>query len=101
MSEFFKNRIDTAHALIDEQDYDTPVEILLNLKTRIHDTDLLTKINMHDTEVEKEFQTRYMNISQKGGDPYDSFKQVLQLKKWRAQEFLKYYDMIIKENDVQ
>jgi hypothetical protein len=100
MSEFFRNRLDTAHGLIDERDFDTSVEIILNLKSRIHDTDILTKINLHDTEVEKEFQSRYISISGKAGDPYESFNQVLLIKKWRAQEYLKYYDKMSREHEL-
>lgn len=100
MSDFFNNRIDTAHALIDEHDFDTPVEIIQNLKSRIHDQDILTKCNLHDNDVEKEFNARYTNLCQKSGDPTESFKQVMILKKWRAQEYLKFYDKITKEHDL-
>ncbi len=99
MSEFFQNRLDTAHALIDEHDFDTPVEILQNLKTRIHDSDILTKIGMHETTVEKEYSTRYTLLCQKSGDPYESFKQMQILKKWRATEYLTFYDRLVRENE--
>lgn len=101
MSEFFRNRLDTAHALIDEHDYDTSVEIIQNLKTRIHDIDILTKINTHDIEVEKEFNNRYVSLSSRSGEPYEQYKELMNLKKWKAQEYLKYYDKIIRENDIQ
>jgi len=101
MSEFFKNRIDTAHALIDEQQYRAAVELILNLKTRIHAPDLLTKINLHDTEVEKEYNQRYQNIGIRGGDPYQIYTDAVNLEKWRAQEYLKFYDMISRDNDLQ
>jgi hypothetical protein len=101
MSEFFRDRLNVAHALIDEHDYDTSVEIILNLKSRIHDTDILTKINMHDNEVEKGYNDRYTALSSRSGEPYEQFREFTTLKKWRAQEYLKYYDKISRENDLQ
>ena len=100
MSEFFKSRLDVAHALIDEQRYDEAVEIIQNLKIRIHTPELLTKVTIHDNEVEKEYNNRYLNISQHAGDPYESFNRVMENKKWRAQEYLKYYDLMSIENDL-
>jgi hypothetical protein len=101
MNEFFKNRLDTAHALIDENQYEVAVEIIQNLKTRIHDTTVLTQINMHDNETDKEYNIRFQNISMKAGDPTQSYVQLLMLKKWKAQEYLKYYDHMLREHDVQ
>jgi hypothetical protein len=100
MNEFFKNRLDMAHALIDEGQYENAVEVILNLKSRIHDSAVLTNINMHDTTVEKEYGIRYQNIASKAGDPTQSFQQLMVLKKWKAQEYLKYYDSTLRENDV-
>jgi hypothetical protein len=100
MNEFFKNRLDTAHALIDERQYEEAVELIQNLKTRIHDTNVLTQINMHDTETEKQYDTRYQNLAMKAGDPTQSFTQLVLLKKWRSQEYLKYYDLMLREHDV-
>lgn len=95
-----KNRLDVAHALIDEHDYDTPVEIIQNLKTRIHETELLAKIKRHEDSIENEYQTEYASISSKVGDPYEAFSKVLNLKKWRSQEYLKYYDKLMREHDL-
>lgn len=100
MNEFFKNRLDTSHALIDEGNYEVAVEIILNLKSRIHDTTILTQINMHDAEVEKEYHTRFENLARKAGDPTESYTQLVILKKWRSQEYLKYYDHILREHDI-
>ena len=100
MSEFFRSRIDIAHDLIDNKNYQEAVELLQNLKTRIHDTTLLTKITMHDDETEKQYSLRRQNIGTRGGDPWDIYKSALELEKWRAQEYLKYYDLIGIENDL-
>ena len=100
MNEFFHNRLDAAHALIDETQYDIAVDIILNLKTRIHDTTILTQISMHDDNVEKEYQTKFANLARKAGDPTVSYTELVMLKKWRAQEYLKYYDHILREHDI-
>jgi len=100
MSKVFNNRIDTAHALIDEHDYDTPVELMQNLRNRIHDQDILTKCTMHDMEVEKQFNARYVSICQKKGDPMERTREVLGLKKERAQEYVKFYDKLTKDHDL-
>jgi len=100
MSEFFINRLDTAHALIDEGQYDQAIELIQNLDTRIHDNELLIKLNQHKQETEKEYQTRYHSISMKSGDPYQSFIDVQGLKKWRSQEYLKFYDNMLREHDI-
>lgn len=101
MSEFFRNRLETAHELIDVHDFDTAIEIIQNLKTRIHDVNILTKLNMHDSNVEQEYHNRYVTICQTPGDPYDQYNKFTNLRKWRAQEYLKFYDSTLRENDVQ
>ena len=100
MSEFFLDRLNIAHDLIDNYQYDRAVEIIKNLKTRIHDTELLTKINIHENDIEKRYQSDYVNLSGKQGDPFDSFKKVTDLQRWRAQEYLKYYDKLRQEYDL-
>ena len=101
MNDFFKNRLDMAHALIDEGQYETAVEVIQNLKVRIHDSTVLTNMNLHDSDVENQFNTRFQNIAMKAGDPTVGYTNLLLLKKWRAQEYLKYYDHMLREHDVQ
>ena len=100
MSEFFKDRLDVAHALIDEHQYDMAVEIIQNLRVRIHDTDILTKINDHDNKVDNEYNNRYSLLSSRTGDPMQNFNEVQKIKKWRSQEYLTFYDKIFKDHDI-
>ena len=100
MNEFFKNRLDTAHALIDDGQYDESVELLKNLNTRIHDTEINTNINMTTTDIEKQYTNNLMALSSKAGDPYDNFKNALTLKKWRAQQYLRFYDNLLIKHEL-
>lgn len=99
MSEFFKNRLDVAHALIDEGEFDGAVEIIQNLKTRIHDESILGKLTLHDNKTKKEYMEQYTECG-KIGDPYESFKKAQEIRKWRAQEILRFYDKLVIEHDL-
>lgn len=100
MNEFFKNRLDTAHALIDEGNYDEAVELLKNLNTRIHDTQISTDINITTSDIDKQYTSNLMALSSKAGDPYESFKNVLALKKWRSQQYLRFYDNLLIKHEL-
>lgn len=100
MSEFFKDKLNIAHDLIDNYEFDRCVELIKNLKIRIHDTELLTKIGIHEENIEKRYQDDYIALSGKQGDPFDSFKKVNELQRWRGQEYLKYYDKLRIDYDL-
>ena len=100
MNEFFKNRLDTAHALIDEGSYDEAVELLKNLNTRIHDTEISTNINMTTTDIDKQYTNNLMALSNKAGDPYESYKNALGLRKWRSQQYLRFYDNLLIKHEL-
>lgn len=100
MNEFFQNRLDTAHALIDEGRFDEAVELLRNLDTRIHDPSIRTNINTTSSDIEKQYTTNLASLSAKAGDPYDSFKNAISLRKWRSQEYLRFYDSLLKKHEL-
>lgn len=97
---FFLDRINLAHAHMDQGDFDYPIKILKNLKVRIHDTTLLTQINIHDEQVEKRYQEDHTALCRSSGDPYENYKKELALNEWRCQEYIKYYDNIIRNNEL-
>lgn len=99
MNTFFIDRLNAVHALIDVGDYDTPISIIQNIKTRIHDPELLKTLAAHDTSVEEAFLARYNNIGE-ANDPFMVYNAIAGLKRWRAQEYLTYYDKMIKEIDL-
>ena len=100
MNEFFKNRLDTAHALIDERNYGLAIEILKNLKVRIHDETPLAKLINHEDITEKNYLAARLNISRSGLDPVDAFDKNEENEKWKAQELLKFYDKTLREYDI-
>ena len=100
MNEFLESRLNTAHALIDEGRYDEAVEILKNLDMRIHDTGIATNINTTASDIEKQYTSNLVSISNKAGDPFESFKSALALKKWRAQQYLRFYDNLLIKHEL-
>ena len=100
MNEFFLSRLNTAHALIDEGRYDEAVELLKNLDMRIHDEKTDTKIKTVADDIEKQYVANIISISNKASDPFESFKNALSLKKWRAQQYLRFYDNLLINSEI-
>lgn len=100
MNEFFQNRLNVAHGLIDDGQYDEAVELLKNLNTRIHDTSISTNIHVITGDIDKQYQGNLVSLSSKAGDPYESFRNALALKKWRSQEYLRFYDNLLIKNEL-
>ena len=53
VSNFITDRIDNAHALIDQGSYVQAVELLKNIKHRIHKSDVLNEIDVFEKEHDK------------------------------------------------
>lgn len=100
MNEFFQNRLNMAHALIDEGQYDEAVELLKNLDTRIHDTSISTNISLTIGDIEKQYTANLISIANKAGDPYENFKNAMVLKKWRSQQYLRFYDNLLMKHEL-
>ena len=100
MNEFLRNRVNVAHNMIDEGNYDDAVEILKNLNNRIHDTSIITNIKMTNEEIDKQKKASLASISTKMGDPYENFKSALLLKKNRAENFLRFYDNLLIKHEL-
>lgn len=100
MNPFFEERLNIAHDLIDNRQFDRAIEIIQNLKTRIYEINLLSQIDIFSSEVEKEYSKRYNAISVEGGDPTKSYENVYNLQKWRASEYLHYYGKLFREHEI-
>ena len=100
MNEFLRNRINVAHNMIDEGNYDDAVEILKNLNNRIHDTSIITNINTTTTEIDKQYKAGLASVSTKMGDPYENFKSALGLKRNRAENYLRFYDNLLIKHEL-
>jgi hypothetical protein len=99
MNEFFENRLNTAHALIDEEQYDAAVILLKNLDARIHDVSVSTNLNALTGDIEKQYMNSLLMISNKAGDPWENYKQAESLRKWRAQQYLRLYDVTLQKSE--
>ena len=100
MNEFFQNRINVAHSLIDEGNYDEAIEVLKNLDSRIHDTTVATNIHTTISDIDKQYQTNLIAISSKLGDPYENYIAALKLKKWKSQQYLRFYDNLLMKHEL-
>lgn len=99
MSEFLGDRINIAHNLIDEGQYEQAVEIMKNLKMRIHDQAKKDEMIVWEKQVEENFIKTKKEIPTMFGDIEEQFERYFVLKKQRATKYLEYYDKMIKEYD--
>jgi hypothetical protein len=106
MSEFFRNRLDAAHAMIDERDFERAVEIIKNLSMRIHDAVILNEIKSHDDNIDQTFIKNINAINSKvyTGDPVDIASQrnqdIFMQRQWKAQEYVRFYDLLSREHEL-
>ena len=99
MSEFLGDRINIAHNLIDEGQYEQAVEVLKNLKIRIHKEDVKAGMIAWEKQIEENFIKTKKEIPTQFGDIEEQFERYFVLKKQRATKYLEYYDKMIKDYD--
>jgi len=100
VNDFILSRIDTAHALIDEQQYEEAVGILKNLKLRIHDPDIEKRIKEFEDSHDRKLHEMLFSIENSNNDPLLKQRDAMnQLKKY-AESYLKYYDGLIKKENI-
>lgn len=100
MNEFLRNRINIAHGLIDEGQYDEAVELLKNLNNRIHDVSIITNVKVTTADIDKQYQSNLVALSTKAGDPYEVFRSALLLKKNKAENYLRFYDNLLIKHEL-
>ena len=98
--EFIENRVDMAHNAIDEGDPQAAVNILRNLKLRIHDVHLEEEIKKFEKKEDTRFENKLEEINKSGRDPLrkDRNKQIEIIK--YAKRYLNFYDRLRKEHDI-
>jgi len=103
-SELFKGKLNQAHDLLDQRNYEACLEILTNLKIRIQDKTVYENAKAHEQKVETEYTQRYKDESAKHGDPLERFTKssnfIDKMEKWRVQETLRFYDKLAKQYDL-
>lgn len=100
VSGFIQDRIDTAHALIDEGAYDQAVEVLKNIKYRIHEEGVLADIEQFEKEHDKKLEDMTQGIDTSSDDPLrKNYNKTLQWKKY-SQVYLRFYSKLTQQYDI-
>lgn len=104
VNEKIEQKINQAHDLIDGGQYDAAVEIMKNLKTRIHDRIALDLVMDKEKKVEEQYNDAYKTEIAESGNPLERFTKsstfINEVNKQRAQEYLKFYDQLNKTQDL-
>jgi len=100
VSEFIKNRLDTAHGLIDEGRYDVAVELLKNIKLRIHEQETEDEITKFEKNHDSTLEMRIKEI--KDGEEDQLRKDANELQEWAlyAKAYLNFYDQISRKHGI-
>jgi len=100
VSEFIQNRINLAHDMIDQKGFEEAVELLKNLKNRIHEQNIIPEINIFEQEHDQKLKEMINKIDTSSDDPLR--KQHNKYEQWKryAQSYLKFYDNITKKHDI-
>lgn len=98
--EFINNRVDVAHNLIDEGQYQGAVELLKNLKVRIHDAGIEISITEFEKTHDSDKDKQIASARQTTGDPIEiNAKEALVWSRY-AKAYLNFYDKLTKEHEV-
>lgn len=98
VSEFIKNRLDTAHGLIDEGRYIMAVELLKNIKLRVHEKEAENEIKKYEEEKDARLEIRIREIKDSEDDVLR--KDANTMEEWNqyAKSYLNFYDKLAKKN---
>jgi len=105
VSDFIRERLDFSHALIDEgrqakEAFEQAVNILKNIKYRIHDPQLKQKIKEFEQTHDDTLQMRINEIKQKSADPMIEGRDIHFQQGVYAKSYLEFYDEIAKQADI-
>lgn len=100
VSEFIRDRLDNAHAMIDEGGYDQAVHLLKNIKYRVHEEGVRAEIEQFEKEHDKKLDDMIKGIQTSNEDPLR--KQHNEIHQWEkySHMYLQFYDNLTKHNDI-
>lgn len=100
VSEFIKNRLDTAHGLIDEGRFDMAVELLKNLKLRVHEKEAEEEIKKYEENHDTDLELKLKEINDSDEDVLR--KDANTMTEWSlyAKSYLDFYDKVCKDYDL-
>ena len=96
VNEFLIDRVNMAHALLDEMQVEQALWIIKNIKIRIQKPNLLGEIQDKENHIEIEYKNRMKNLT---GTPMELTGKVGELNLWRIKEYITFYDRIIQGHD--
>jgi len=103
MNDFIHGIINEAHACLisgDEQLLGKGIDMLDSIKLRVVEKDLVDKINVKRSQVDKKFGDDLKTIKSNEPDPMKQRSDVIRLKKWQLSEYISFYDRLNKEYDL-
>jgi len=100
VSDFIQNRVDTAHNLIDEGAYSDAVEILKNIKHRVHEEDPRAAIERFENEHDKKLEDLIRSITNNSDDPLRKQHNTIEQWKKYSCSYLNFYSDLIRSHDI-
>jgi hypothetical protein len=97
VNDFLIDRVNMAHALLDEMQVEQALWIIKNIKLRIQDKNLLGEIQDKENHIEIEYTNKMKSIT---GEPTIVAGKLGELNLWRIKEYIEFYDGITKSHDI-
>ena len=98
--DFIDNRIDASHNLIDQGDFQGAVNILKNIKIRIHDPVIEQKIKDFEKQHDEEVKNKIEKIQKTYLDSITEYGNESEIAKRYAIAYLNFYDTLRKEHEI-
>ena len=98
--EFIDREIDEAHELIKRGEYEQAVNQLKDIKLRVHEDDVSSKIKNFEDEHDKKLEERLKNIEKGSLDPLRKQSDAISQLVTYAKSYLTFYDRLRKEYEI-
>lgn len=98
--EFIDGRIDLAHNMLDEGNFNGVVSILKNIKTRIHDVELEKNIKEFETSYDAECKRKLEEAQKQVLDAITTNQKEQMIWFDYAKAYLNFYDRLNKEHEI-
>ena len=98
--EFIDSRIDAAHDMLDQGNFEAAVHILKSIKIRVHDVEVEKQITDFEAGKDKEANDKLSQIEQVFSDAISKYGDGTEIARKRAVSYLNFYDKLRKENDI-
>ena len=96
VNEFLMDRVNMAHALLDQGQLGEALQLIKNIKIRIQDKNLLGEITDKENHIEIEYSNKMKTLN---GDPVSISGKLFELNLWRIKEYINFYDRVIRTHE--